>query len=73
MAKNHYLKLDSAVYVNDFVKREEARQRCQRIRKALDDCLLLCGLSLAIGVGVYAGLHHQAWLPAFQQMLQQLG
>lgn len=72
MSRN-YIKLDSEVYVNDFVKREEARIRNQRIRRALNDSLFLCMLVLAVGVGLYAGHYREEWLPVVQQWLHRVG
>lgn len=71
MAKS-YIKLDSEVYVNDFVKREEARIRTRRIRKALNDSFFFCMLVMGVGVGLYAGHYREAWLPVVQQWLHQI-
>ena len=68
MARN-YVKLDSEVYVNDFVKREDARLRTRQIRRALSDSLFLCMLVLALGAGLYAGHYRDEWMPIVQQWL----
>ena len=67
----HYLQLDSAKYVNDFIKREEARVRRARNRKAAHDFFVfLVGLA-AMPIAFYAVVNQQHWVPIVQRWISQ--
>ncbi len=69
---NHFVKLDSEIYVNDFVKREEARVRNQQIRKAFNDCFIFAFGIFAAAFGFIAIQFQDAWAPTVQQWIYRV-
>ena len=71
VGKQYYQHLDSAKYVNDFLVRQERRDRIQRVRTLTRTVTTLALLLGAMAIGYLAAEHFDTWAPVVRRWAYQ--